>query len=461
MLNNSNTQQALQAVAIGLFLFLTSAVGVNSQTIQQSGSVTPGHLACFVSSGVVRDCGTSSNPLGNALGLAATSFGTLGVKNGTTATNPTTMTLGVTDAAARLTVTTSSGSNLPFQICVQGTCTDWANIPSIPVTVPQGGTGLTSGTAGGVPYYPTTTTMASSGALTADRLVVGGGTSGPSVLGAGTTTTVLHGNASGAPTFGAVTLTTDVTGTLPIANGGTASTTAATAATTILDGLSTTQGSILYRNASAWVPLTPGTMGQILTTQGAGANPSWTSVPGTGTVTSVATGTGLTGGPITTAGTILFADVASNRILANITGGAAPPIANTMTSLMDILGSTNGQIPYRTGGTWAGASNFTTGFTATANNLGTATTGTVTPDPANGNLQRLINGGAFTLACPTASGDYTLILQITNNGSAGTITVSGCTLNDGSSFSTTNGDDFMVFFTKINGFTYANNKALQ
>jgi hypothetical protein len=37
----------------------------------------------------------------------------------------------------------------------------------------------------------------------------------------GTTTTVLHGNASGAPTFGAVSLTADVTGTLPTANGGT------------------------------------------------------------------------------------------------------------------------------------------------------------------------------------------------------------------------------------------------
>lgn len=37
----------------------------------------------------------------------------------------------------------------------------------------------------------------------------------------GTTTTVLHGNASGDPSFGAVSLTTDVSGILPIANGGT------------------------------------------------------------------------------------------------------------------------------------------------------------------------------------------------------------------------------------------------
>src|SRR4051812_19175128 len=41
---------------------------------------------------------------------------------------------------------------------------------------------------------------------------------------AGTTVTVLHGNASGSPTYGAVVLTTDVSGALPVANGGTAST---------------------------------------------------------------------------------------------------------------------------------------------------------------------------------------------------------------------------------------------
>lgn len=36
-----------------------------------------------------------------------------------------------------------------------------------------------------------------------------------------------------------------------------------------------TQGSILYRGASAWSLLAPGTDGQVLTTKGAGANPEW------------------------------------------------------------------------------------------------------------------------------------------------------------------------------------------
>jgi hypothetical protein len=58
--------------------------------------------------------------------------------------------------------------------------------------------------------------------------------------------------------------------------------------TTVLDKLGSTQGQILYRNSTAWVPLAPGTAGQFLTTQGAAANPNWSSGgAGTGTVTSV------------------------------------------------------------------------------------------------------------------------------------------------------------------------------
>lgn len=88
------------------------------------------------------------------------------------------------------------------------------------VGVPYGGTGLTSGTSGGIPYFSASTTIASSGVLTANRIVLGGGAgTAPTVLGSlGTTTTVLHGNASGAPTFGAVSLSADVSGNLPVGN---------------------------------------------------------------------------------------------------------------------------------------------------------------------------------------------------------------------------------------------------
>lgn len=75
--------------------------------------------------------------------------------------------------------------------------------------------------------------------------------------------------------------------------------------TAVLDkGLSTTQGSVAYRNASQWTTLSPGTNGQLLATGGPSANPSWITASGTGTVTSVATAGLATGGTITSAGTV-------------------------------------------------------------------------------------------------------------------------------------------------------------
>jgi hypothetical protein len=60
-------------------------------------------------------------------------------------------------------------------------------------------------------------TVTNTGTLTADRLVIGNGSADVEVLGsAGTNTTVLHGNAGGAPTFAAVDLAADVTGNLPV-----------------------------------------------------------------------------------------------------------------------------------------------------------------------------------------------------------------------------------------------------
>jgi hypothetical protein len=64
----------------------------------------------------------------------------------------------------------------------------------------------------------------SSTALSGSSIMVSNGSSvvqGP----AGTTSTVLHGNASGTPTYGAVNVASEVTGTLPVANGGTGATT--------------------------------------------------------------------------------------------------------------------------------------------------------------------------------------------------------------------------------------------
>lgn len=109
------------------------------------------------------------------------------------------------------------------------------------------------------------------------------------------------------------------------------------------------------------------------------------------------------------------------------------------------------------------AANLTAGFTATAYNAGTQSSGTYTPDPDNGNFQRAVNGGAHTLAPPSATpGDsLSMIIQYTNNASAGTITTSGFTKVSGDSLTTTNGDDFMFYITVCNGFSHLAVTALQ
>lgn len=111
---------------------------------------------------------------------------------------------------------------------------------AVPVAVANGGTGITTGTSGGLLYFSGAGTIASSPALTTNQLLVGAGAGNPPVgLGTlGTTTTLLHGNAAGLPTFGAVSLTTDVSGILPVGSGGSGTSTALT------------QGSVIFAGAS-------------------------------------------------------------------------------------------------------------------------------------------------------------------------------------------------------------------
>jgi hypothetical protein len=101
----------------------------------------------------------------------------------------------------------------------------------------------------------------------------------------------------------------------------------------------------------------------------------------------------------------------------------------------------------------------TAGFACTIHNAGTKASGTYTPDEADGNMQKFVNGGAHTLAPP--ANDCTLVLQQTNNASAGTITTSGFTLVDGDDFTTTNGHDFFLYITNSDSFSLLTVKALQ
>jgi hypothetical protein len=73
-------------------------------------------------------------------------------------------------------------------------------------------------------------------------------------------------------------------------------------ATNVLDWVTATRGAVLYRGAAGWSAVTPGTAGTFLKSNGPGADPAYATV--TAGVTNLATGIGLTGGPITDTGTI-------------------------------------------------------------------------------------------------------------------------------------------------------------
>lgn len=90
----------------------------------------------------------------------------------------------------------------------------------------------------------------------------------------------------------------------------------------------------------------------------------------------------------------------------------------------------------------------TGGFKSSSYDLGTITTTAQTPDPVNGNMQHLNANGAFTLNAPTASGEYTIVIEVTNGASAGTITTSGFTKVNGDTRALTNGLKYLYQITK-------------
>ncbi len=91
------------------------------------------------------------------------------------------------------------------------------------------------------------------------------------------------------------------------------------------------------------------------------------------------------------------------------------------------------------------------GANVTALSLGTKSSGTLTIDCGARPLQYVTNGGAFTLAAPSAAGSC--IVFVTNNALAGAITFSGFSAgsNTGDALTTTDTEEFSIFVWKVNG----------
>jgi len=101
----------------------------------------------------------------------------------------------------------------------------------------------------------------------------------------------------------------------------------------------------------------------------------------------------------------------------------------------------------------------TGGFIATSFDAGTKTTGTYTPAALDGNFQHAINGGAHDLEPPADV--CTMIIEYTNNASAGAIDVTAFTSTGGDTATTTNGHKFLYYITKSENYSHLNIKALQ
>jgi trimeric autotransporter adhesin len=196
---------------------------------------------------------------------------------------------------------------------------------SNPVGVAAGGTGLSAGTSGGVPYFSGTTTIASSAALVSGNIILGGGTgaapftSNISVSGNNTT---LPGNlTAGGAVILTATLSTDDTFRGTALSGLNAGATIAQWEVVYLDGSSTWQladadGSGTYPARGVAVAGYSSTDPAVILREGTARNDAWSWTPG-GTLYISATPGGLTQTPPSTSthkvqqvGFALTADIA-------------------------------------------------------------------------------------------------------------------------------------------------------
>ena len=260
----------------------------------------------------------------------------------------------------------------------------------IPLRPPSGGLGISSGNSGGILGFTAATTIASSSALGANQIVLGGGAGATPAtpVGLGTATTLLHGNATGGPSWAAVSLTADVSGVLPVANGGTNASAAGATAANNIGALAI--ASNLSDVANAGTSRTNLGLGTMAVENSTAVSITGGSIDGT----TVGSGTPAAG---------KFTTIVGTTGMDSTIIGASTPAAITATTLTSTAGRADTSYSYQTPAT---------GFTITIGNG----VYTLILDPAGA----LLTG---TITMPSAPGDGQVV-RMTSTQNISALTVS-------------------------------------
>ena len=341
-------------------LLLASPAFAQQPPVLQSGTVTPGHAVQWTADGVVQDAGTAAQ--GTLTSLGITAQGPSFCQNSDLVTNPfNELCFGVNTSSAATISLAAFGGATPQQLCF--------NINGSVICLPNGfaGTIAISGTAP-IVVNPTT------------------------------------GNIS------CLNFTSTVSGCVPASGGGTSNFLRA-------DGtFSVPSGSGIGTVTSATIAA------------GTGISVSGTcTITSTGTctvantgVTSVASGTGLTGGPVTTTGTLSLAAIPADDILLNATGGSAAPTGQA-------VGNCATALTYSTSGHAFGCNSSVGSGTVTSVATGTGLTGGTITSTGTISLATIANNTVLgNVSGITAAPIALTATQLTTLCNAFSSTLSGC-----------------------------------